>query len=92
MTIPSIMTSTTNPATGTAPPAAGSLTDVNENQFLTLLVSQIKNQDPTNPTDSTTFVSQLAQFSQLEQMIAIRGDIESQTGPSSTSTSAQGDN
>jgi flagellar basal-body rod modification protein FlgD len=44
--------------------------------FLQLLVSQIKNQDPLNPTDSTTFVSQLAQFSELEQVIAIRGDLD----------------
>jgi len=47
-----------------------------EQMFLQLLVSQIQNQDPLNPTDSSQFVSQLAQFSQLEQVIAIRGDIE----------------
>ena len=49
-----------------------------EQMFLQLLVAQLKNQDPLNPTDSTQFVSQLAQFSELEQVIAIRGDIESQ--------------
>lgn len=48
--------------------------------FLQLLVTQIKNQDPMNPTDSTQFVSQLAQFSQLEQVIAIRQDIEAAGG------------
>jgi flagellar hook assembly protein FlgD len=42
-----------------------------------------------NPTDSTQFVSQLAQFSELEQVIAIRGDIESQTSTqTATSTTA----
>lgn len=45
-----------------------------ESTFLTLLVSQLKNQDPLNPTDSTTFVTQLAQFSELEQVIGIKGD------------------
>ena len=45
--------------------------------FLQLLVSQLQNRDPLNPADSTQFVSQLAQFSQLEQVIGIRGDIES---------------
>jgi flagellar basal-body rod modification protein FlgD len=55
--------------------------------FLQLLVAQIKNQDPLNPTDSVQFVSQLAQFSQLEQVIGIRQDIEGQMASSSTSAS-----
>jgi flagellar basal-body rod modification protein FlgD len=53
-----------------------------ETTFLQLLVAQIKNQDPTQPMDSTAFLSQLAQFSQLEQLVGIRQDIEK---PSSTS-------
>ena len=73
-------------------PASG----VNEQVFLNLLVAQLKNQDPMNPTDSTQFVSQLAQFSELEQVIGIRGDIETQmssttaaTGASSTAGTSQ---
>src|SRR5690242_17407605 len=38
------------------------------NEFLTLLTAQLKNQDPTNPTDPTQFVAQLAQFSTVEQL------------------------
>ncbi len=38
-----------------------------QNDFLTLLVAQMQNQDPLNPTDSTEWTSQLAQYSQLEQ-------------------------
>jgi flagellar basal-body rod modification protein FlgD len=60
--------------------------------FLQLLVAQIKNQDPLNPTDSIQFVSQLAQFSQLEQVIAIRQGIDTIAGgvssPSDTQTSS----
>ena len=37
-------------------------------EFLKLLVTQMKYQDPLNPTDNTQFVEQLATFSQLEQM------------------------
>jgi flagellar basal-body rod modification protein FlgD len=56
----------------------------NESTFLQLLVAQIKNQDPTQPMDSTAFLSQLAQFSQLEQLVGIRQDIEN---PSTTAAS-----
>lgn len=48
----------------------------NQQMFLQLLVSQLKNQDPTNPVDGTQFVSELSQFSQVEQLIAIRTDLE----------------
>jgi len=38
-----------------------------QKDFLTLLVAQMQNQDPLNPTDSTEWTAQLAQYSQLEQ-------------------------
>ena len=47
-----------------------------EQMFLQLLVAQLQNQDPLNPTDSTQFVSQLAQFSELEQMMQVRSDTD----------------
>jgi flagellar basal-body rod modification protein FlgD len=58
----------------------------NEQMFLQLLVAQLKNQDPLSPTDSTQFVSQLAQFSELEQVIGIRGDIETQLNGTTATT------
>jgi flagellar basal-body rod modification protein FlgD len=48
-----------------------------EQTFLQLLVAQLENQDPDNPQDGTQFVSQLAQFSSLEQQIQMRTDLDS---------------
>jgi len=45
-------------------------------QFMTLLVAQLKNQDPMNPVDNQDFVSQLSQFSSLEQLITINEGVE----------------
>lgn len=44
--------------------------------FLKLLVAQVQNQDPMAPMDSTTFVSQLAQLSQVEQAIMTNTNLE----------------
>ena len=41
---------------------------VSQDQFLTLLVAQLQNQDPLNPVSDTEFVSQLAQFSTLQSI------------------------
>jgi flagellar basal-body rod modification protein FlgD len=40
---------------------------LNYNNFLKLLLAQMKNQDPTAPMDSTDYMAQLATFSQVEQ-------------------------
>jgi len=48
----------------------------NETTFLQLLVAQLKNQNPAQPMDGTTFVTQLAQFSELEQSLASRQDLD----------------
>ena len=86
------MASAVNPITGATPVSAdtagASLTKAAPDQqmFLKLLVAQIKNQDPLNPTDSVQFVSQLAQFSELEQVIAIRGDLDAQKSAAAAAT------
>ena len=66
-TAPGANTSSSSKASSTAP---------SQQMFLQLLVAQIKNQDPTSPSDPAQFVAQLAQFSQLEQVIAIRQDAD----------------
>jgi len=42
--------------------------ELGKEEFLNLLVTQLKNQDPLNPSDPTEFTAQLAQYSSLEQL------------------------
>ena len=63
--------SSTPPATA----APADRTPVNKEAFLQLLVAQIKHQNPLNPADGAQFLSQLAQFSELEQMLGIRQEL-----------------
>lgn len=41
---------------------------INSNSFLQLLVSQLTHQDPMNPTDSSTYITEEAQFSMVQSM------------------------
>jgi flagellar basal-body rod modification protein FlgD len=72
--VQSSIATTTDPT----PPksAGGSAPLANEDTFLQLLVAQLKNQDPLQPQDGSAFVAQLAQFSNLEQSIASRQDLD----------------
>lgn len=56
--------------------------------FMTLLVAQLKNQDPLEPQDGSQFVAQLAQFNSLDQLISIRQLLEQLTGGTGTQQSA----
>jgi len=64
--IASITPAATAPKTG-----ANALTSLGNNfsDFLKLLMTQLKNQDPTSPMDTNQFTSQLVQFSSVEQQI-----------------------
>jgi flagellar basal-body rod modification protein FlgD len=75
---------------------AASSSDITSNDFLTLLVSELKNQDPTQPTDPNQYITQLAQVNSLQQLISINKGIGtldtaiSGTGSSSTGNSGSG--
>ena len=64
----------TEPATETAAPAAPG--DLGRQEFLSMLIAQLENQDPLNPQDATQFTAQLAQFSSLEQLMGMRASID----------------
>lgn len=71
-----------------AKPAGEAL--VGKDDFLKLLVAQIKNQNPLNPADGIQFLSQLAQFSQLEQLLYIRQAVEKLAGRGDEAVSGAG--
>jgi flagellar basal-body rod modification protein FlgD len=48
-----------------------SATQMDKDMFLKLMVAQLKNQDPMNPTDSSEFLAQTAQFTSLEKLDAV---------------------
>ncbi len=55
--------------------------ELGQDDFLTMLIAQLENQDPLNPQDATEFTAQLAQFSSLEQLVKIDTGIQDlQTG------------
>ena len=85
MTVPS--------TTADRPPATTqseqvSKTQVDYQSFLKLLVAQMKNQDPTNPMDSTQYMAQLASFSQVEQSVQMNQKLDQML---QSSTLAQAD-
>lgn len=64
-------------ASASAATASPGLIDKSDTDtFLRLLVTQIQNQDPLNPQDPTEFISQLAEFSSLENLIEMRRSLE----------------
>jgi flagellar basal-body rod modification protein FlgD len=47
-----------------------------QNEFLLLLVAQLKGQNPLNPIEGSEFVAHLAQFSSLEELTKIRTSMD----------------
>lgn len=63
----------------------------NPDTFLQLLVAQLKYQDPNSPADGTTFVTQLATFSGVEEQSAMRSDLDSINGVAQQWSASQAD-
>ena len=66
--------------TENVPVTDGSERQLGKDAFLTLLLTQLQNQDPFNPMEDTEMTAQLAQYSQLEQLTNLNTNVTSMAG------------
>jgi flagellar basal-body rod modification protein FlgD len=69
--------------------SSSSSATISANDFLTLLVTELKNQDPTASTDPNEYVNQLVAVNSLEQLININSTLTTAVGGSSSTTSTE---
>jgi flagellar basal-body rod modification protein FlgD len=87
---------TSNPVSNPAASSAGTSSSTSntgnlDSMFLQLLITQLKNQDPTSPMDPSAFVQQLAQVTSLEQLTQINQLLQNTLGGLVTNSSSGGD-
>jgi flagellar basal-body rod modification protein FlgD len=68
--------------------AGSSSATISANDFLTLLVTEMQNQDPTADTDPNEYINQLVQVNSLEQLIDINQNLSTALGTSGSSSSS----
>ena len=90
-------TSATANATSSSSTASGDSATISANDFLTLLVTEMKNQDPTANTDPNEYINQLVNVNSLQQLISINQTLTTDLGsttasPSGSSATAQAGN
>lgn len=69
------VTNTAASSASTSTSQVGSNSSLGKNDFMKLMMAQMKNQDPMNPMDGTQFAAQLAQFSSLEQLTNLNDNV-----------------
>jgi flagellar basal-body rod modification protein FlgD len=62
--------------------------EVTSADFMKLLIAQLQNQDPTSPVDNQQFVTQLATFNSLEQLVSINNNVTKLANQADTSSEA----
>jgi flagellar basal-body rod modification protein FlgD len=81
---PAPLTGPANPSPSPSDPSGDGAT-ISANDFLTLLVTEMQNQDPTADTDPNEYIDQLVQVNSLEQLIDINQNLSTALGGSSAS-------
>jgi flagellar basal-body rod modification protein FlgD len=74
-------------STGSTSTSTSDSATISANDFLTLLVTEMQNQDPTADTDPNEYINQLVNVNSLEQLISINQNLSTALGVSSTSSS-----
>ncbi len=77
-----------NSASNTSSTTANSSATITASDFLTLLVAEMQNQDPTQPTDPNEYISQMVDVNSLQQLIGINQGIASLDTAAGASSSA----
>jgi flagellar basal-body rod modification protein FlgD len=70
-------------------PTASQTAQLDQNEFLTLMLAQLKAQDPTKPVDSTAFLGQLAQISQVQGLAQLNDSFKTLSGSISSNQALQ---
>jgi flagellar basal-body rod modification protein FlgD len=73
---------------GTGSNATSSSSTISANDFLTLLVTEMQNQDPTSATDPNQYINQLVSVNSLEQLIQINQTLSTAMSAGSGSSNA----
>jgi flagellar basal-body rod modification protein FlgD len=74
-------------STGSSSDTSGNSAAISSNDFLTLLVTEMQNQDPTAATDPNEYINQLVNVNSLEQLISINQNLSTALGSSTTASS-----
>ena len=81
-------TSPTTTASASGTDDSSSSSTISANDFLTLLVTEMQNQDPTADTDPNEYINQLVQVNSLEQLININQTLTTDLGGAPSTTSS----
>jgi flagellar basal-body rod modification protein FlgD len=83
---PSSMAASSSSSTGSSSSSSSTSSSSLQQTFLNLLVTELQNQDPTQPVDPTTMVGQMVSLNELDQLISINQTLQNMSSTGSSST------